>query len=55
MATMQPKQSAPVADRPKPRVNKSGVSLTEALNQAIKAGDAKREYFVQHGRLPLTK
>lgn len=55
MATIQQKRSAPVADRPKPRVSKSGVSLTDALNQAIKAGDAKHEYFVQHGRLPLTK
>lgn len=55
MATIQQKRSVPIADRAKPRVSKSGVSLTEALAQAIKAGDAKHEYFVQNGRLPLTK
>jgi hypothetical protein len=55
MATIQQNRSEPVADRPKPRVSTSGVSLSEALTQAIKASDEKNEYFVQHGKLPLTK
>jgi hypothetical protein len=54
MATIQ-RQRSEQAARPKPRVSKSSVSLTEALGQAIKAGDAKYDYFVQNGRLPLTK